>query len=172
MEFLEEILNGWRSFILKQTCSLKLQVCLSMYDLQSLTIFAKISTVDTWQGSEHTSETLVNLKYYEMRCILPESGVKNALNPKNSTKLKMTSSTAVVTSMLDCFWSYNFSFILAFDLVQASHQCHTPWAQDINWMYRGRSEDLLDIFQTSCLRSRSIICAGVNWFWSFDINFV
>lgn len=103
MEFLEEILNGWRSLILKQTCSLKLQVCLSMYDLQSLTIFAKISTVDTWQGSEHTSETLVNLKYYEMRCILPESGVKNALNPKNSTKLKMTSSTAVVTSMLDCF---------------------------------------------------------------------
>ena len=47
----------------------------------------------------------------------------------------------------------------------------TPQTQDINWTYIGRSEDILDVFWTSYVRSIYVLCLrggfndnGASWF--------
>ena len=36
----------------------------------------------------------------------------------------------------------------------------SPWAQDVNWTYIRRSEDAMDIFWTSYVRSIYVLCPG------------
>ena len=40
----------------------------------------------------------------------------------------------------------------------------TPWTQDVNWTYTRRSEDALDVFLTSYVRSIYILCPGGYFF--------
>ena len=37
---------------------------------------------------------------------------------------------------------------------------YTPWAQDVNWTYIRRSEDILEVFWTSYVRSIYVLCSG------------
>ena len=39
----------------------------------------------------------------------------------------------------------------------------TPWAQDVNGTYIRRSENVLDVFWTSCVRSIYVLCPGGNF---------
>ena len=34
----------------------------------------------------------------------------------------------------------------------------TPWTQDVNWTYKRRSEDVLDVFWMSYIRSICVLC--------------
>ena len=36
----------------------------------------------------------------------------------------------------------------------------TPWTQDVNWAYIRRSEDILDLFWMSYVRSICVLCPG------------
>ena len=38
----------------------------------------------------------------------------------------------------------------------------TPWTQDANWMYIRRSEDVLNVFLTSYVRSICVFCSGAT----------
>ena len=37
---------------------------------------------------------------------------------------------------------------------------YTPWAQDVNWTYIRRSEDILEVFWASYVRSIYVLCSG------------
>ena len=37
-----------------------------------------------------------------------------------------------------------------------------PWAQDVNWTYIRCSEDVQNVFITSCVRYIYVLCAGVR----------
>ena len=39
-------------------------------------------------------------------------------------------------------------------------QTSTPWTQDANWTYVRRSEDVLDVFWKSYVRSIYVLCPG------------
>ena len=58
--------------------------------------------------------------------------------------------------------------VLCFILASVDRIDYTLWAQEVNWTYIRRSEDVLDVFLTSYVHSIYVLCPGGNQCYLFN----